>query len=148
MTSFRERLVELLGCDDDDDSILDAVVLKNREIGQYRRQMAEIRGQRFKQTNPRPEPLTIALDFDDTFTADAALWSHIIDDIRQQGHIVVCISSRRDTLENQNELKRSLPDGVGIHLCYDEPKQAYAKRNGIDVNIWIDDFPRAITEGR
>ena len=85
--------------------------------------------------------ISIALDYDDTFTADPDLWRAFIADAVARGHSVVCITARRKTLENQQELAREMPEGVRVHFSYDEPKADYAKRNGVPVDVWIDDHP-------
>lgn len=85
--------------------------------------------------------MNIAIDYDDTFTADPDLWHAFIQWATLRGHSVVCITARRKTLENQQELMRELPKGVDAHFSYDEPKADFAKRNGIAVDVWIDDSP-------
>lgn len=40
-------------------------------------------------------PLTIAIDFDDTFTADVNAWTAVIQTLQSFGHRVVCVSARR-----------------------------------------------------
>lgn len=88
--------------------------------------------------------LTIAIDFDDTFTADVKMWSHVIQEFQRFGHTVVCVSARRDDISHRQELTRALPDGVQVLLSYDVPKRMYAKSKGVEVDIWIDDMPEAI----
>ena len=85
--------------------------------------------------------LTIALDYDDTYTEDPAFWCAMIHAARKFGHTVVCITARRKTFENMKELRDTLPTDVEAHFSYDEPKAEYAKRNGIAVDVWIDDSP-------
>jgi hypothetical protein len=85
--------------------------------------------------------MNIAIDYDDTFTADPDLWDSFIKWAMLRGHCVVCITARQKTLENQEELGQALPSGVVAHFSYDEPKSDYAKRNGIPVDVWIDDMP-------
>lgn len=91
----------------------------------------------------RPQ-LTIAIDFDDTFTADVEMWSHVIAEFQRFGHSVVCVSARRNELGHRQELTQALPEGVSVLLSYDAPKRLYAKSQGVDVDIWIDDMPEAI----
>lgn len=88
--------------------------------------------------------LTIAIDYDDTFTTSPTMWSDVIRYIQSKGHSVVCISARRNTLESRQELAAAMPKGVPVLLAYDEPKQKFALRNGYQVDIWIDDKPEAI----
>lgn len=88
--------------------------------------------------------LTIAIDFDDTFTADVATWSSVIGILRAAGHKVICVSARRNELSHRQQLQRALPEGVEVLLSYDTPKRLFAKAHGHDVDIWIDDMPEAI----
>ena len=85
--------------------------------------------------------LTIALDYDDTYTEDPAFWAAVVDVSRKFGHRFICVTARRKTFENMKELRDTLPTDVEAHFSYDEPKADYAKRNGIAVDIWIDDSP-------
>lgn len=89
----------------------------------------------------RPRPLTIAIDYDDTFTSAPDLWKDFIATAYSYGHRLVCITARRKTFDNIKELRDTLPPMVEAHFSYDEPKAEYARRNGIAVDIWIDDRP-------
>lgn len=88
--------------------------------------------------------LTIAIDFDNTFTADPDLWSTFIASAQQHGHTVICVSARRNELSHRQELAFALPERVPILLSYGEPKRMYAAKQGYVVDIWIDDCPEAI----
>jgi hypothetical protein len=88
--------------------------------------------------------LTVAIDFDDTYTADPSTWYAIVDCLIGAGHKVICVSARRNTIENRKELMDILPDGIPVLLSYDESKREYARKNGYSVDIWIDDMPEAI----
>jgi len=85
--------------------------------------------------------IVIAIDYDDTYTLDPTFWQGFISTALTHGHKVICITARRKTLENQQELATTLPDCVEVYFSYDEPKSDYAKRNGIAVDVWIDDMP-------
>lgn len=91
-------------------------------------------------------PSLIAIDFDDTFTADPTLWSTFIEAAQSRGHKVICITWRRRSFEMTRELEGALPKGVEIHSAYGMPKREYARQNNLSVDIWIDDTPEAITE--
>ena len=39
------------------------------------------------------EPLIIAIDFDDTFSADPELWTAFILNAQQRGHKIICVSA-------------------------------------------------------
>jgi hypothetical protein len=91
------------------------------------------------------DPQTFCLDFDGTFTADVELWSQWVKLAQSRGHRVVCVTGRRESFEARRELERSLPSGVDVFFAYDEPKRQHAERNGISVDVWIDDIPWMIT---
>ena len=87
---------------------------------------------------------TLAIDYDNTYTADPVLWQTIITDAIARGHQVVCVSARRATAANRRELETALPAGVRVLLSGGSPKAEFAKANGVTVDIWIDDKPEAI----
>jgi len=89
--------------------------------------------------------LTVAIDYDDTFTADPKAWTAVIKVLAAEGHRVVCVSSRRDTAEHRQTLRRFLPLAVEkIVLAYDKPKRSAARLYDLGVDIWIDDRPETI----
>ena len=90
------------------------------------------------------ESLKIAIDFDSTFTADSQLWREFIISAQSRGHVVICVSARRNDVNHWKELTEALPDGVEILLSYGTPKRMYAEAFGHQVDIWIDDMPEAI----
>lgn len=83
--------------------------------------------------------LTIAIDYDDTYTADPVFWNKVIQLAKDHGHNMICITARSN--ENRQELSNSLPEGIATYFSYDEPKADYIKRQNIVVDIWIDDSP-------
>jgi hypothetical protein len=85
--------------------------------------------------------MTIALDYDDTWTEDPGMWAQFVDLARAQGHDVIVITARQRSPENEKELLSVLPCGTDFHFSFDEPKGEYAKRKGIAVDVWIDDSP-------
>lgn len=90
---------------------------------------------------------TISLDFDKTFTADPELWKVVVPLMKNRGHKIYCITARRETFENKQEVYGAL-DGVieqkNIYFSYDDPKRWFAERQGLYIDIWIDDAPEAI----
>jgi len=94
------------------------------------------------------EQLTIAIDYDDTFTACPDIWRDVIELFQDTGHRVICVSSRRNTIEHRFKLIEALPSGVEIFLVYDQPKRDYVKEKNVPVDIWIDDNPESIIAGR
>lgn len=93
----------------------------------------------------RPQ-LLIAIDYDDTYTADTEAWTRVIVELQRHGHRVICVSARAETEGNRRELSQSLPPGVDVLLSYDTPKRVFARSRGHDVDIWIDDMPEAVVQ--
>lgn len=85
--------------------------------------------------------MIIALDYDDTYTADPEFWKTVILAATRHKHIIICVTARYKTIQNQQELKLALPDDVDIYFSGDEPKMDYMRRNNIVVDVWIDDSP-------
>jgi hypothetical protein len=89
--------------------------------------------------------LVIALDFDDTFTADPDFWLDFINLATRHQHRVICVSSRPHSTAHINHLSLSLPSHVEIFLCGDVPKEEYMRHTKYEkVDIWIDDKPEFI----
>lgn len=89
--------------------------------------------------------LTIAIDYDDTYTADPTLWDAFIAHARERGHRVVCVTCRRETMDNVEEC--DVP-GVLTYFTSMAPKRWHMEQQGIEVDIWIDDHPICVEQGR
>jgi hypothetical protein len=84
--------------------------------------------------------MIIALDYDDTFTADKELWTWFVDRARKSGHEVSFVTFRHkdnpargnndDILEDSREL--------GIPIIFTGGQQ---KKHHFRPDIWIDDMP-------
>ena len=86
--------------------------------------------------------MTIAIDFDDTLTADSELWRSFIENAKQLGHRVICITARRDTEDNRETVENWMTmHGIELLTWYTglQSKVDYAKRVGLKVDSWIDD---------
>jgi hypothetical protein len=91
-------------------------------------------------------PLTIATDYDRTFTADCELWRCFISTATKFGHRIICVSARENTPGNRYELTQAMPISVPVLLCYGHPKREHAAGHGYDVDIWIDDHPETVSQ--
>lgn len=93
--------------------------------------------------------LTIALDFDRTFTSDVEFWRLFVALAARRGHHVLCVTGRTDTpysrLEMLNvfgpETFKLLHDCV---FCDHAPKRAITLQRGYVIDIWIDDLPEGV----
>ena len=94
--------------------------------------------------------LTFGLDFDDTFTACPTVWKRFIDHAEELGHRIILVTSRRDTEENNEEIRGILRQWeVVLPIVFaslGSKLHAVAKRD-IKVDIWIDDNPVALVNG-
>lgn len=94
-----------------------------------------------------PKPLTISIDYDRTFTAAPGLWRSFISDATNRGNLIVCISRREDTEANREELRLAFGDldVAQVLLCGENTqKRAAAAAAGLEVDVWIDDYPEGI----
>jgi hypothetical protein len=92
----------------------------------------------------------IAIDFDDTLTADTKLWWAFTCFAKALNHRVVCVTARRDTSENREIVSEWMQDnGIELQVYYSSlgSKVDYMKGRGLDVDIWIDDDPRKCALG-
>lgn len=88
--------------------------------------------------------LTIAIDFDDTFTADTQAWSDVIRLLQAFGYTVLCVTGRSDFEVNRTEIENALPNGVSVFLTSGMQKDTFMRSRGFNVDIWIDDCPAVI----
>lgn len=94
--------------------------------------------------------LNIALDFDDTFTADPVLWGNFIKSAKLRGHQVFCVTARRESEENIDTINAQFDHWgcqIPIFFCNLASKLDQMEGRGIKIDIWIDDSPFAIVNG-
>lgn len=93
----------------------------------------------------------IAIDFDDTLTVDPELWAAFIAIARVKRHRLIVVTCRRDTEENRELVSDWLQENgldIGVHFTSLGSKLDYMKKRGLEVDIWIDDDPRCVIEGK
>lgn len=86
--------------------------------------------------------LTIALDYDGTYTADPYLFGCIIRRFLSRNHSVSVVTARSgedDKIPNDHEFT-----DIGVKIVYCDGKP---KRDFIKADIWIDDDPAGIYLG-
>ena len=93
--------------------------------------------------------MIIALDFDDTYTADPELWCEFVKMCRILNHKVILVTARDDTFVQRDYIQKALVncDIDDIYLTSCAPKTTYMERQGITVDIWIDDHPERLVLG-
>ena len=87
----------------------------------------------------------IALDYDNTYTADRNAFKAIIRCFQSSGHKVTCVTLRNgieDWHEDFKELKESY--GVDTVFCNGRAKRKVTQEHNIGIDIWIDDTPSGI----
>lgn len=84
---------------------------------------------------------TIALDFDNTITADVDFYLDLIDAYRAADWNPVICTLRDKTESNIAEMKSLLYDvPIEIYTCGGHPKREHLLSQGIRINLWVDDF--------
>ncbi len=94
--------------------------------------------------------MIIAIDYDNTFSADPALFAIIISQIRARGHQAIIITNRcgvEGDVVKETVSQWTLAFGVEAPVIIytgAEYKQTAAFKAGYPVDIWIDDCPELI----
>lgn len=94
--------------------------------------------------------LTFALDFDDTFTADPGLWAMFVAIARSRGHRFYLVTARRATEENLDEIQAALDHyDCQLTIVFSNlgSKIHAVARQGLEIDIWIDDDPASLVSG-
>lgn len=79
----------------------------------------------------------IAVDYDDTYSACPEMFEAIMKTIKSYGHAVFIVSARKPSMVIP------LPQWECFYTS-GEKKADYMRSVGIDVDIWIDDWPELI----
>lgn len=90
--------------------------------------------------------LTIAIDLDNTWTADHQGWRQWYDLMQARGHRVILATSRKAWSDDMHRFH--LPPEMPIVYCYGGFKEHFTRAAGYTVNIWIDDMPGMIQDCR
>ena len=85
--------------------------------------------------------MTIAIDFDNTWTADVALWRAFAADAKKRGHDVIIVTARSCYTD---DMDRYFAWEVPSYFTNGELKRHYMEALDIAVDVWIDDVPGSI----
>lgn len=89
--------------------------------------------------------MKIALDYDDTFTADKDLWHRFVVNAKHRGHEVRFVTARWKTTPaytNEDIIFDAHALDIPIIFCEGVQKEDACYDHGFHpVDIWIDDFP-------
>lgn len=95
--------------------------------------------------------MLIAIDFDETLTADARLWKEFIGSAQRLGHRIICVTARRQTAENIEIVEGWIAANsldLPVYFTQLASKVEYMERVwGMRPDIWIDDDPRRCAMG-
>lgn len=91
--------------------------------------------------------LSIALDFDGTFTADPLFWYDFIVDAQAAGHLVRVVTYR-NAQHDRHAAMDFLENDLNVHTVFTDgtAKKKYCSDHNIHIDIWIDDRPETITQ--
>jgi hypothetical protein len=92
----------------------------------------------------------IAIDLDDTLTADSELWRAFIETASKLGHRCICVTARRDTEGNNDTVDQWMQShAISLPVYYTglRSKIEYMAERGVHVDIWIDDDPKRCALG-
>lgn len=90
--------------------------------------------------------LTIALDYDGTFTADPEFWLKFIDEAKNQGHTVICVTMRYEHELDDTVFNEKLKKAIKIIPTGRKAKKKFLATIGQKIDIWIDDQPDFLYE--
>jgi hypothetical protein len=90
----------------------------------------------------------IALDYDGTYDLAPELWDEFITSAHARGHRVVMVTCRRDTEENRADMK--VPGLLWSEHYFTNlaSKRWHMHQLGVNVDVWIDDLPECVKDGR
>lgn len=89
----------------------------------------------------------IAIDYDETYTADPHMWHELMGIMQTSGHYVFICTYRDDRYDVDETLKFIEEDGFDIVYTRGVAKKWWCEQFGPGkVDIWIDDKPNRIYE--
>ncbi|RTZ66876.1 MAG: hypothetical protein DSZ29_02145 [Aquificaceae bacterium] len=88
-----------------------------------------------------PESKHIAIDWDNTISADQDFFKNLIKQFQSAGYKPFVCTLRAPDRENIEEIRSILEKtNIAIYLTDGNPKREYMKELGVNVHLWIDDF--------
>ncbi len=91
------------------------------------------------------ERLTIGLDWDQTISADVDFWFEFIDLAIKHGHKVLIVTCRRGDEEDVQECRHHI---APTYFTAGSSKSWYMEQEGVKIDIWVDDSPESVWQGR
>lgn len=92
--------------------------------------------------------MRLAVDFDNTWTADPALFAGFIALAVARGHQVCVVTGRANTEEDRQTVRQFVPREIPVYYTGGAMKRWYMEQQAeLKVNVWIDDSPETIGRG-
>lgn len=89
--------------------------------------------------------MIIAIDYDNTYSADPESFNKVIAVFKAAGHDVICVTGRDDGVMGV-PVRNSIGKLVPIVFAGAVSKRIAAEKRGYIVDVWIDDMPAMIDE--
>lgn len=89
--------------------------------------------------------MIIAIDYDNTYSADPESFNKVITIFKEAGHDVICVTAREEGVMGV-PVHNSIGKLVPVIFAGSVSKRTAAKKNGYVVDVWIDDMPMMIDE--
>lgn len=93
--------------------------------------------------------MIIALDYDDTWTADPGVWLALLAAAKGRGHTVIMVTQRAEgqSAQIRADLAASKVE-IPVVYAYGQAKRDAAIAAGYEVDVWIDDTPYGVNNPR
>lgn len=93
--------------------------------------------------------MVIAIDYDDTYTADPDFWRKFIHAANNSGHTIIMVTQRcrcypEQVREVEERVGRLLPIIFAGDPLLAQSKMQAAQTAGYVVDVWIDDNPQSV----
>ncbi len=93
--------------------------------------------------------MIISIDYDETWTLDPPFWQRFCRQAVRSGHMVILVTNRPGTAFDCKELRKNVSGWVSeIVFAGTSPKRAAAAARGFRPDVWIDDLPLTVENGR
>lgn len=91
--------------------------------------------------------MTIAFDFDGTWTLDPILFNGVARAFLMNGHSVVMITGRspaNSPITDEDRSENLIPPDIPILYSCGELKESFATKRGLTIDVWVDNEPGTI----
>ncbi len=89
--------------------------------------------------------MIVAIDYDNTYTADPETFEKVIALFLAAGHTVICVTGRSNDGVMDIPVRNSIGKLVPVIFAGPEWKADAARKMGYEVNVWVDDIPNMIS---